>query len=96
MGSLSAGARVASLLVAIAFAFGAITAVAAAHSLKLDLQGRVVADDGTPIAGASVVLSAQGFSKRKHTDARGEFKFDDLRSGTYSVRASAPAAPIAT
>jgi outer membrane receptor protein involved in Fe transport len=89
MRSLSAGARVASRLVAIAFAFGAVTAAAPAHDLKLDLSGRVVAEDGTPIAGASVVLSAQDFSKRKHTDARGKFKFDDVRSGTYSVRAFA-------
>jgi len=56
----------------------------------IDVRGTVTANDGSPIAGASIVLSSQTYLKRKHSDARGTFKFDDVQPGTYSVEAAAP------
>ncbi|MBV8498595.1 MAG: TonB-dependent receptor [Candidatus Eremiobacteraeota bacterium] len=60
------------------------------HQNKVDVKGTVTANDGSPIAGASIVLSSQTYLKREHSDARGEFKFRDIRPGTYSVQAAAP------
>jgi len=63
---------------------------ARAQSLAFDVSGKVTANDGTPIAGASVVLSSQALSKHAHTDARGAFVLRAVPAGTYSLRAAAP------
>lgn len=62
---------------------------ARAHEETLDVRGTVTAVDETPIAGASIVLSAPGISKQTRSDARGKFKFDRVTPGTYSLRVSA-------
>jgi outer membrane receptor protein involved in Fe transport len=62
---------------------------APAHEETLDVRGTVTAVDETPIAGASIVLSAPGISKQTRSDARGKFKFDRIAPGTYSLRVSA-------
>lgn len=59
------------------------------HKRKIDVHGTVIANDGTPIAGASVTLSSPARSKSAHSDARGRFKLDDLPPGTYTLYASA-------
>ncbi len=98
MRSLSAGARAACALFAAVAVLAALSPARAhddhdrdhGYKNKLDVTGTVSANDGSPIAGASIVLSAQDFLKRAHSDARGKFKFDDIAPGTYSVQAAAP------
>jgi outer membrane receptor protein involved in Fe transport len=70
--------------------FSALFGVASASDSKLDLSGSITANDGTPIAGASIVLSSQRLTKRTHSDARGRFDFRDVPSGTYAIYAAAP------
>ena len=98
MGSLIACARAACTLFAVVAVLAA-PRVACAHGdhehdrgqkNKIDVRGTVSAIDGSPIAGASIVLSSQVFAKRAHSDAHGKFKFDDIQPGTYSVQGSAP------
>ncbi len=60
------------------------------HKNTVDVKGTITANDGSPIAGASIVLSSQAYLKNKHSDAQGKFKFDDVVPGTYSLRAAAP------
>src|SRR5579883_1778457 len=57
---------------------------------QADVKGTVTANDGSPIAGALITLTAQGFSKETHSNARGRFKIDDLDGGTYTLHAAAP------
>ena len=64
--------------------------VALAQFATLDVTGRVTANDGTPIAGATVVLAERGTSQSGRTDARGEFIIKSLRPGTYALHAGAP------
>ncbi|HEY6325233.1 MAG TPA: TonB-dependent receptor, partial [Candidatus Cybelea sp.] len=98
MGSLIACVRAGCALFAVVAVLAA-PPVASAHDdhdrdhvqkTKVDVKGTITANDGSPIAGASIVLSAQDFVKRAHSDARGKFKFDDIQPGTYSVQAAAP------
>jgi hypothetical protein len=84
--SARAGVRFAVIL---AF-FLASLRVAAAQSLTFDVTGSVMANDGTPIAGASVTLSSQYGSQATRTDAHGYFVIHAVRGGTYSLHASAP------
>lgn len=53
------------------------------------VKGIVTANDGTPIAGASVVLASQVAVKRAHSDKHGRFEFKHVSGGTYSLRAAA-------
>src|SRR5580704_1256326 len=91
MESPIARARAAWVSLALVVALvSALFGVASARDSKLDLSGRITANDGTPIAGASIVLSSQRLTKRTHSDARGRFDFRDLPSGTYAIYAAAP------
>jgi hypothetical protein len=64
--------------------------LAQAQSLTLTVTGIVTANDGTPIAGASVVLSSARESHAGRTDARGNFSIPGVRGGTYALHAGAP------
>jgi outer membrane receptor protein involved in Fe transport len=64
--------------------------VAQAQTTTLDVIGTVTANDGTPIAGASVVLSARGVSPSARTDAHGNFVIRGVSAGTYALHAGAP------
>ncbi len=55
--------------------FGAALAQAGAF----DVTGTVTANDGSPIAGASVALSSQAGSVSARSDARGSFTFSSIR-----------------
>ena len=59
------------------------------HGDETDVKGIVSANDGTPIAGASIVLSSGDVKKKARSDARGRFKLDDVPNGTYSLDVSA-------
>ena len=65
------------------------TAVPAAAQTAFDVTGTVTADDGTPLAGASVTLSGRVGATTARTDDRGHFSLRTV-AGTYSVRAEAP------
>jgi outer membrane receptor protein involved in Fe transport len=91
MGNPSVCARAACALVAL-LAFWSAPGLAHDdhdHHHKIDVRGTVIANDGTPIAGASVTLSSPALSKSAHSDARGRFKLDDLTAGTYALSAAA-------
>ncbi|MBV8116599.1 MAG: carboxypeptidase regulatory-like domain-containing protein, partial [Candidatus Eremiobacteraeota bacterium] len=64
--------------------------IAAAQTTPIEVHGTVVADDGTPVAGASVTLSASGHSETARSDAHGHFTVDSVEPGTYAVHAAAP------
>ncbi|MFY9664697.1 MAG: TonB-dependent receptor, partial [Candidatus Cybelea sp.] len=63
--------------------------IARAQSV-FDVTGSVTATDGTPVAGASVVLTAHGVSHRAQSDAHGSFTVGSVSGGTYALDASAP------
>jgi outer membrane receptor protein involved in Fe transport len=63
---------------------------ALAQSSLLDVTGTVTANDGTPIAGASVTLSARGASHSASSDAHGIFVIKSIPGGTYALHAAAP------
>ena len=65
-------------------------AAIAAQALTVEVTGTVVADDGTPIAGASVTLSTPGGSNTVRSDAHGRFSVPAATGGTYAVHAIAP------
>jgi len=75
------------MLVILVFAFGSI---ASAQISTFDVRGTVRANDGTPIAGASIVLSSPAQRWSARSDARGEFVIASVRGGTYALRATAP------
>jgi outer membrane receptor protein involved in Fe transport len=79
----------ASFALAIAF-LGASFGFARAQGSTIDVTGTVTASDGTPVAGASVVLSGPGISRTAHSDARGVFILQNVRGGTYALHAAAP------
>lgn len=64
-------------------------ATPAAAQTAVDVTGSVTADDGTPLAGASVTLSGRAGATTARTDDRGHFSLRTV-AGTYSVRAEAP------
>lgn len=64
--------------------------VAFAQSATIDVTGSVTANDGTPIAGADVVLASQNGSISGRTDTAGAFVIHSVRPGTYALRAAAP------
>jgi outer membrane cobalamin receptor len=65
-------------------------AAVAAQTTTVDVTGTVVADDGTPIAGASVTLSTTGQSNTARSDARGRFSISGVPQGIYALHAAAP------
>jgi outer membrane receptor protein involved in Fe transport len=96
----AARVRVACLLIVLVMAIaGACSSIASAddeHHNTTDVKGTVTANDGTPIAGALLTLSSPSVTKQAHSDAHGEFKFDDVPSGTYSLQATAPGYQLIT
>ncbi len=56
----------------------------------VDVAGAVVAEDGSPIANATVVLSSAAGPKRARSDARGAFILRGVSPGTYTLAATAP------
>ncbi|MBV8530604.1 MAG: TonB-dependent receptor, partial [Candidatus Eremiobacteraeota bacterium] len=107
MGKPSRRARVACILVVLVIALASACLGAARaddehdqhhhdHHHAIDVSGKVTANDGTPIAGALIVVSSQDFVKRTHSDARGVFKFKDIPAGTYSLQAAAPGYELIT
>jgi outer membrane receptor protein involved in Fe transport len=60
------------------------------HHDKTDVKGTVTANDGSPVAGALIVLSSDGIIKKARTDARGAFELEDVRGGTYALQVAAP------
>ncbi|MGA8534321.1 MAG: TonB-dependent receptor [Candidatus Tumulicola sp.] len=69
--------------------------VGVAQTATVDVTGIVSADDGTPIAGASVVLSGSGRAQTARSDAQGRFSMPNVAGGTYAVHAVAPGyAPV--
>lgn len=75
-------------LVATIFFVGA--GVARSQSSTIDVTGTVTANDGTPIAGAFVVLTSQRTSLSGRSDAHGTFVITAVQGGTYSLHAGAP------
>jgi outer membrane receptor protein involved in Fe transport len=63
---------------------------ASAQSSTLNVTGTVTAGDGTPVAGAAVVLESPGTSRSARSDAHGAFTIKNVPSGTYALHASAP------
>lgn len=59
------------------------------HHARSDVKGTVAANDGTPIAGAIVVLSSGDFKKEAASNARGSFEVKDVPWGTYSLQVAA-------
>jgi hypothetical protein len=60
-----------------------------AHAAStFDVTGRVTANDGTPIAGASVVLVMEGVSHSARSDAHGNFLITAVPAGTYALRSA--------
>lgn len=59
------------------------------------LAGSVTDDLGSPVAGATVVVSSneQGFGRTVTTDANGNFRITLVPQGTYTVRVSASGFP---
>lgn len=68
----------------------AIPGIAVAVPDTVDVTGTVVANDGTPVAGASVSLTASGRTMTGTSDARGIFSIAGVTPGTYVVHAAAP------
>ena len=66
------------------------------HHDKLDVKGTVTANDGTPVAGALVVIMSDGIVKQAHSDARGAFQLKDVRGGTYALHVAAPGYQVIT
>lgn len=56
---------------------------------ETDVKGTVFANDGTPVAGAVIVLSSGDVKKRAYSDGKGRFKLDDVPNGTYALDVSA-------
>ncbi|MEO6835399.1 MAG: TonB-dependent receptor [Candidatus Tumulicola sp.] len=79
-----------ALPLSLCIGFGSCVATAAAQAPTVDVTGTVAADDGTPIAAASIRLTAQGRARTTTSDARGRFALAGMANGTYSVAASAP------
>ncbi len=91
MGNPIACARASCAPFALAAAlFSAGFSIAQAQSSTIDVSGTVSAYDGTPIAGASIVLSSQTVSLSARSDAHGFFTIRSVRGGTYALRAAAP------
>jgi hypothetical protein len=64
------------------------------NSTRGSITGRVLGDDGQPLAGVSVSVSSMSDSRRVRrsvsTDGEGNFKVNDLPAGAYNVAVTAP------
>ena len=89
MGISLARARASCVSIAVAVALVLSGFGFAQAQATIDVAGSVTANDGTPIAGATIVLSSPGTSHRAVSDARGSFVFKSLPGGTYALAASA-------
>lgn len=68
-------------------------AVAAAAPRTGSITGRVLGDDGRPVANAAIIIYGIGANAPPTgdmTDADGKFQIKDLRAGAYNVQATAP------
>ncbi|MGB8910111.1 MAG: TonB-dependent receptor [Candidatus Cybelea sp.] len=90
MGNPIACTRACASLALVAAIFFGGGGVARSQSSTIDVTGTVTASDGTPIAGALVVLTSRRGSLSGRTEARGRFAIGAVREGTYSVHAGAP------
>jgi outer membrane receptor protein involved in Fe transport len=96
MGRICACASRVALAVAVMLFLGAGIAAAddehADHDRDRDVHVKVAvqANDGTPVAGATVSLSAGNLVRSGSTDARGIAELKHLRAGTYALHAAAP------
>jgi outer membrane receptor protein involved in Fe transport len=63
---------------------------ALAQGVTLGVTGTVTASDGTPIAGATVVLTERGASHSTQSDASGKFVISGVVPGTYALHVGAP------
>jgi outer membrane receptor protein involved in Fe transport len=82
-------ARTQCVALAALVAIFACAAPAVAQTPAIDVVGTVTADDGTPVAGASITLSRAGANIEARSDARGIFTVH-ASPGTYALRAAAP------
>jgi outer membrane receptor protein involved in Fe transport len=81
-----AGVRAACIFLVVLSAFIGPGIALADQSVK----GIVTANDGTPISGAVVVVTAPGVRKQVRTDPHGIFEIHDLSLGTYNLQIAAP------
>ncbi|MBV8601490.1 MAG: TonB-dependent receptor, partial [Candidatus Eremiobacteraeota bacterium] len=63
---------------------------AAAQTTRGTVSGTIAADDGTPVAGASITLAGDAHGFTSTANARGRFAFESIPTGTYAVSATAP------
>ncbi len=68
----------------------AIAAMLAAQTHSGNVQGRLIDEQGSPIAEGTVTLQGSTAPQRTGVDAQGHFRFLQVPPGTYSVTASAP------
>jgi hypothetical protein len=54
------------------------------------ITGRVIKDDGQPVAGAAVTIFAKAEQRRIFTDEKGEFKLAGMRDGFFKLMVGAP------
>lgn len=59
-------------------------------SLTAEVQGRLIDEQGTPIAGATVTLQGTAAPRQTRVDAQGQFHFLQVPPGPYSVTVAAP------
>lgn len=90
MRNLFAYARIACVTVLCSTIVAAAVLPASAQPNTFTVHGTVTANDGTPIAGATVTVAAPGVSLAGRSDARGAFVLLIVRGGTYALHASAP------
>lgn len=90
MVNLPACRRAACVLLALVAVLACATIGDAHEHDPIDVSGTISATDGTPIAGASITVTADGLSHTSHSNARGRFKLKDIPAGTYTLRAGAP------
>jgi hypothetical protein len=64
------------------------------NSMRGSITGRVLGDDGQPLAGVSISVSSMSVRRRVRravsTDDEGNFKVNDLPAGAYNVAATSP------
>jgi outer membrane receptor protein involved in Fe transport len=86
-GRVPQAVRALAFLAAILAAFATDVALADEHH---DVHGTVTANDGSPIADASVTLSGGTAIVRARSDRRGRFELKHVRPGTYTISVVAP------
>ncbi len=68
----------------------AIAATLAAQTHSGTVQGRLIDEQGSPVAGGTVTLEGSAAPQRTSADAQGHFRFLQVPPGAYSVTVSAP------